>query len=484
MRGLVNLPVQLDGLPDHVDVGGIRIDLPPVPDLLPDLPLDSVASASRFIEDLAAGGSVDLNRLLRSGVAGAAAEAAKFLGAAGGAVPIIGGALAGIGSLIGSLFGGGPPPPPPPQIAGFDEDAFLINPLINPDWASVAGLATDPRSKLAGSSINRSRIVSATSSLVGSVLDDLRAGKSPSEVNSKLVNGTYGLKSSWRAVAYFVGYAQYDVIFADDFVGFHERKPQLGKLLAWAAPRIQVRELFARWSAYLQCLAVDRCTNGNPNLEIKKTLSNPGCSRDVFVADSRGIVTQFKTVGYNGPIRRCRSSKDGGPFGSWSAQVARLVSPWPFEQRGRDGKFVWVYHSFDAGILAREVEEYYARPSKEPVKFQYLYAGEKKVVPVTFPRSASENDPWSFPFSYAEAAAQAIRFVRNDVAYSGELRSRLQAMHEDLTAETKARVAAKVGARAVRVAKETANRKKAAKPGLPKTAIAIGAAVAAFLALR
>ena len=340
----------------RVRLGRVTIDLPALPTFNPPQ-LPSVAAYQDVLAKVTSGGA--------SGIASAVAAAAAL------APPPYGTAIA-VGmqalSFVGGLFGDSSTPPP--NVKGVSRGDLTENALANPNIAALAGRIIGGQVEVEGAL--RESIAFSAKTGVLAALRRLADGETVVAVDRALREFPVGRRTSFRAVAYFVAYAGYDTIFNSDFAGGQGQAAQVGRVLAWAAPRIQLREL-------LMYAYAARMLEVVPHAETN--LIHPLARRSEFFYE----VTE-------------------SPAGWWNLAMARAVpAPDRDETTG-----LWTYAPIPAAILQSEIP---------------LYEGSSygaATLPILDTVTANDVHPFWMPdvgWTFAEAVAQTYARARADKEY-------------------------------------------------------------------
>lgn len=389
-------------MPSVEAFGTFRIDLPEglyVPDLISEAATTLPASASEFAETIDKLGAVSGVKSAL-GVIGAAATVA---GPAGGIVS----AAATIGSIFASLFGSSDPPQAP-KIGGVNAESLVKKPLRSETFAVIAGRVVAGSIKTSG--FNTDAILIGAKPAVQAALDDLANGRSRSDVN-RMLKAVH--RTTWRNVAMFCGYAPFEKLFDPHFSGSADRGKQLGKILAWVAPRVQLRQALAYYFFHEQAAAAMACTGGNCNQavvsfwspDVRKRL----CSK--MLRDGRGTIATVE----DWPATR-RLCSDGRTATGYAAHVRDLLLPIPVELAG-----VWQYNPVTEDVVRREIDHYEAAGIDE-VEVGHLWK-------IRFPQSSFLL---RIPYGWAEAARRAFKLAASDASYNDALRRGMTDMREGI----------------------------------------------------
>ena len=312
------------GIGDRLTLGSVSIDLPPLPAFVPP-GLPDVGAYARMIEGAASGGA----QSVFDSVAMVATLAPPPYGPAVAAGAMV---AKGVASFVGGLFGSDEPPEPP-SVSGVPRDRLTSTPLADPNTAAIAGRILSGRIKVEG---EMQEAIASRALETGGHRALGTAGAGIMAEGGHLDRELRDHGTSLRAVAYFLAYAGYDAVLGARYVNSDADKAQVARFLAWAAPRIQVRELLMYAFAALRLERPPR-PSGIP---------------------SPGEITAITRAGAFGEVM-------GGPTGWWQLAKARAV-PKPYKSGA-----LWVYAPIPKNVLALELPKYEA-PSFGQARLQIV----------------------------------------------------------------------------------------------------------------
>jgi len=374
--------------------------------------LRSALGRARGIADTAAaamGGDV-LNA-----IAGAAAMVPPPYGAALAMAVSIG------GPLISGLFSGSSEVPKP-EVGGRKVEDIASAVLATANDGVLAGKIVS--GEIQADPLLKQSVIGDATIIVAATLDMLADGKTVNQADvllraGKRSNGTRNLPpSSFRAVAYFCAYADFATIST---MGGTSRNlaREIGKILAWAAPRVQIREMFWYWYLYRCSLAGYTYTWGS-NRYGRLDGQDANWKWHGVTYPVPGLASfhpEFYGRGWGGTQRLAGKDENVSPD-VWAGLVRSRVAPVPVPDPNTG---LWSYQPLDETILAEEIAKY------DPPGFR---PGMQKIADV--PLSGMDRDEWVvrfpdrthelsvFPEGYAEAAKLCKAFVAADKKITGD----------------------------------------------------------------
>ena len=393
-------------------------------------------------------------------MAGALASAAAMVPPPYGPMIAIGASVAGM--LVSAMFSD---EPPKPQVGGRDVDAF---PFASANDGALSGKISS--GEVGAEELLKQGVVADASTVVQATLEMLARGKTIGQADVMLragqrMGGGSLPRTSFRSVAYFCAYAKFSDLYA--MGGVNLWRKQIGKVLGWAAPRVQIREMFWYWYLYRTSLAAYAMWDGNPagNTSRVAVRTTPVPGADFHPEAFR--------QGRAWPGSRRLAGKDAEVAGpdDWADLVRSRAAPLPVQDE-KTG--LWTYLPLDEGILAAEVAKY-DRGALQLISDVPLSGLDRDEWVVQLPNMVGDGrgnyELTNFPESYAEAAKLCKALVAADKyvatpgrtgtsrGYVGQLGSLLSEM-------SGARIGPAAVALFARISQARANRQsRAARPG-------------------
>jgi len=323
-----------------------------IEDLWPNIsfslpPLPSAADAQSFytgaLDELQRMGGV--SDLLGAGIDMLASQAGSVLSSVAGAASLATGPAGPLIAFGGSMFGGvlkglfgGNEDPPARTIGGEDSQEFQNAPFGNADRAVIAAGLLNGDVKTSAKTLEGALSVIRTS-LQGALEGVGRDDFTPSSPN-------------YRATAYFCATVNYKHIFNDvSMFGRPELRKQLGKLLAWGAPRVRMRSVLVNWWYYKQAKRYYEFRDGN-------------CSRSAPPAFAQ--VSDDEHEQYVIQRAACLAADNG--YAAYLNVVRELALP--NATKAVDG--AWSYMPWSAALVEGELRNYYSAGLGSRVIYDWL----------------------------------------------------------------------------------------------------------------
>ena len=234
--------------------------------------------------------------------------------AAGPAAPFVA-AASGLLSIFGSLFGGDTPPPPLAKIGGEDANDVYDNPFKTLGRAIAAG-------RIVGSHAEAPKSFSdVVQNGLRNTVTALRDSGGKWQAASDKLKARYGFRISAAAMcAAVIDYEELFKMLADP----ERDAKEVGRLLAYAAPRLRVHSL-------LTCMHYQLATATIETLGDKRKFVKPAGLARRFDADEGGAL----------------------PSADWMLRAVALAFPVP--RKIRDG--VWAYEPWPTDIARAWIDE-------------------------------------------------------------------------------------------------------------------------------
>lgn len=392
---------------NQIRVGGATVRLPPLPSLpqVPQVPLPSASGYQEVVERI---GGEALGKAIAAvpGASQVIAQAAALAGPYGPALAL--GAQA-VGSIVSGMFDS---EPPEPNVAGLDLDSLVDRPLRSPNDAVLAAKVVAGIVGGVGKNASDQALKNAHEVLF-KALSGLAKGDSIKTVDDRLRQ----IGSGWRACAFFSAYVGYDRTLHDETFGNKELRAQFGKLLAWAAPRVQIREMIWYWYLYRIARAADLLSFGNPNTTIT-SFRKEFYDQPVPGVGFKAFVTNRDRSGWKGSQRLAGRDREA-TIGTWAELIASRAMPWP----SASDAGIWSYTPIPRDILEAEVEKY---DERKLARIQDVPLAGMDRWTVNMPKPSDSGEVTNFPENYAQAATLCFALTAKDTLHMETLAGMLE----------------------------------------------------------